>query len=524
MSGVLARGNSYLARILGAEARLRDRWMAETAPLPSPARAEVGVLIGIVILGGVLRFATLDARSFWIDEAVVVILIEDGLGDMLERLLTGEEGTPPLYYILAWGWSGLFGTGEVALRSLSAILGTASIPVAWVAGRELLSARGGVIAAILFAASPILVWHSQDARAHTLALLLAALSFVLFVRLLREPRGSRLAWWAAVSALGILSHYFVVFPVAAEALWLLVAFRGHRGVRVAIGAVAVAGAGAIAVALQQQSNVDLTYRLYPPLEARLVQVPAQLLVGEQPPLQRTMPVVATLLVVPALVLLVKRGGGAKQSGAAIAGAIGGLALIAMLTAAVVGADYISARNLLPLLLPALLVVAAGFGASSARRLAIASLGALASLWLAINVSTAGVPKFEREDWRGAAGALGEPEGDRAVVVTPFAGRGPMAVYLSETDRMPRAGARVDEIDMVGLAPLFRAVGESPRPPRPASPPPVPDGFRLVELIEERYYTVARFRARGPLPVDPGALGSGALGEPPATVLLQRGRG
>ena len=38
------------------------------------------------------------------------------------------EGNPPLYYVLAWLWAKVFGTGEVGLRSLSAVCGTAICP------------------------------------------------------------------------------------------------------------------------------------------------------------------------------------------------------------------------------------------------------------------------------------------------------------------------------------------------------------------------------------------------------------
>jgi uncharacterized membrane protein len=41
--------------------------------------------------------------------------------------------------VLAWGWAKAFGTGEVGLRSLIALFGAATIPVAYAIGRELAS-------------------------------------------------------------------------------------------------------------------------------------------------------------------------------------------------------------------------------------------------------------------------------------------------------------------------------------------------------------------------------------------------
>lgn len=507
-------------RVRRVPERLRRAW-AETKHLPErPSGWEFRALIAIVVLAAALRFSTLDARSFWVDEAVVVRLIDLGLWDMLDRLLSGEEGTPPLYYALAWAWSTVFGTGEVGLRSLSALLGTATVPVAYLVGKELASHRVGLFTALLFAVSPILVWHSQDARAHTLAVFLSALSFLVFLRALREPRGSTLAWWAAVSALGLLSHYFVAFLAAAEGVWLLSAFRSRRAVWAAVGAVGVAGLTALLVAAEQLANVNLTYDQYPALGSRLVQVPGQLLVGEQPPLQRTMAVGAALLVLPALYMLVRRTSMGQRRAAMIPALVGAFALAAMALATLFGADYISARNLLPFLLPALLLIAIGLAAPAPKRWLLLALCPLCGLWLAIDITTTDVPKFEREEWRGAALALGRPDVDRAVVVTPFAGRGPLQVYLPGSELMPVSGAQVRELALVGLPPLFRRVGENPQPPRPASPPALA-GFRQVDRRDDDYYTVIRLRSGSPMTVTPSALADHALGSPPPAVLVQR---
>ena len=53
------------------------------------------------------------------------------------RPIPTTESTPPLYYVLARGWAVVFGTGEVGLRSLSALLGTLTIPVVYAIGATL---------------------------------------------------------------------------------------------------------------------------------------------------------------------------------------------------------------------------------------------------------------------------------------------------------------------------------------------------------------------------------------------------
>src|SRR4051794_3565778 len=67
------------------------------------ARRGVSVIGGIIAVGAILRFSTLDAQSFDYDELVTVWLLKKPFGEMLS-LVPNTESTPPLYYILAWGW------------------------------------------------------------------------------------------------------------------------------------------------------------------------------------------------------------------------------------------------------------------------------------------------------------------------------------------------------------------------------------------------------------------------------------
>jgi mannosyltransferase len=120
----------------------------------------------VTLAGAVLRFTKLG-ESYWYDEAVTVGLVRSSLGSMIHAL-PESESTPPLYYGIAWVWGRIFGTSEVALRSLSAFIGAAAIPLAAAAGKEFFSKPAGALAGALVAASPFLVWYAQEARAYSL--------------------------------------------------------------------------------------------------------------------------------------------------------------------------------------------------------------------------------------------------------------------------------------------------------------------------------------------------------------------
>src|SRR5215208_3044763 len=146
----------------------------------------VQLLAGITAAAAALRFATLDVQSFWFDEATTVHLVRMDLGGMLGAI-PDSESTPPVYYVLAWLWTNVFGVGEVGLRSLSALVGTATVPVVYALGRRVASERAALIAAALAATNPLLVWYSQEARAYALLVLLCALLMSLTVEVLERP-------------------------------------------------------------------------------------------------------------------------------------------------------------------------------------------------------------------------------------------------------------------------------------------------------------------------------------------------
>ena len=130
------------------------------------------------------------------------------------------------------------------------------MPVAYLIGAELAARRAGLIAAALVAVNPMLIWYSQEARSYALLVFFGGA----LAALLRPGPGQRPAAATSLalglaSALALCSHYFAVFPVGIEAVWLLVALRG-RGALV-LPALAGVGAAGLALAPLAISQVNL---------------------------------------------------------------------------------------------------------------------------------------------------------------------------------------------------------------------------------------------------------------------------
>ena len=193
----------------------RAAWAAAAVPV---------TLAGFVALAALVRLPTLASQSFWYDEAVTSWLLRGSPAQLLHAL-PRSESTPPLYYLLAWGWVRAFGRDEAGLRSLSATAGIATVPLAYLAARELAGRRAGLVAALLVAVSPMLVWYSQEARSYALFVCFSTASLWLMARARTRPTTGRLVTWAVVAALALWTHYFALFVVGPEAL-LLLALRG----------------------------------------------------------------------------------------------------------------------------------------------------------------------------------------------------------------------------------------------------------------------------------------------------------
>lgn len=480
----------------------------------TPSSAAVW-LVSLTAAAAALRFSTLGLQSYWYNEAATVVLVKLGFGDMLSRI-PRMEGNPPLYYVLAWVWARVFGAGEVGLRSLSALAGTAMVPAVYAAGRRLAGRRTGLAIAALAAFSPLLVWFSQEARPYILLSLLTALAFVFFLRALEDARPREVACWAGLSMLALATHYFALFVIGPQALWLLWRCRRRAPILLGLGGILAVAAALLPLALDQREPAKTS--IPGSLGTRAVELPKQLLLAFNSVAERPLAVLAAALVALGIWLAWRRGTpGARRAGA-LAGGLGLVAVAVVLAGALAGTDYLNTRNMIEAWLPLLLVPAIGFASPGAGKLGLGALTALCAIGLVAVVSVDLHRPYQRDDWRGAVRALGRSDGARAIVFTPANGVLPMRVYLPRARPMSASGALVNEIDLLGVARRLRE-GQEPRPPRPPAfyfPPP----FHAIRVDRDPVFTVVRARTTGPpAAVDPGSLGPSQLPVPGGAVIL-----
>lgn len=443
-------------------------------------------VVVLTAIGAGLRFATLDRQSFWLDELVTVSLLRQGFGDMLGQI-PETEATPYLYYVLGWAWASVFGLGEIGLRSLSALAGTAAIPVAYGAGAALVSRRVGLVAAALVAVNPFLVWYSQEARSYSLLALLGAFSVWLFALAIRSDRRA-LAGWAVASSLAIATHYFAAFLVVPEAIWLLYARHPRRPAVVASILPAATLVAHLPLLLEQRGNAEAVVR--GSLALRSAGIPKNLAVGYSFPAEVLGSLLAAVLLLAGLALLVTRASSRDQLGALVAASLAAGSIAIPLGLALLGADHVVARNAIIAVVPAAVFLGAGY---ASNRVGISAAAALCVLSVASSLAPALDARYGRTDWRAAAEALATPAGERAIVVTPFMSRTLWDPYLRGLREPEGETALVQEIVVLGLASEGAFSAGAVRPPD-GPPFASPSGFRLVEFERRPTYTLARYRA------------------------------
>lgn len=176
------------------------------------------ILSTIVTVGALIRFYGLGEASYWVDEIYSVTV----RGSMpLEQLFTAAEPHPPLYYLLLKFWMEIFGQGEFAVRTLSALFGVGSILGIYFLCKKLFDRSGGYIGATLMALSTFNLHVSQTARMYAPLTFFTVVTSYYLIRVLNDG-GYLNSTLYGLSVVGLLfTHLFGGFVVLAQNIYAL---------------------------------------------------------------------------------------------------------------------------------------------------------------------------------------------------------------------------------------------------------------------------------------------------------------
>jgi 4-amino-4-deoxy-L-arabinose transferase-like glycosyltransferase len=191
--------------------------------------------IALLLIGAAavaLRLCDLGERNLWTDEAWVALA---ALSPTPAAALAAGQSTPPLYLLTVWSIAHLFGSSEIALRSLSLLFGVGLLPLFWLLARRLAPLPAALLSLALVAFSPVMVYYSKELKQYSSDAFWALLVLVLVERLRTSPEQR---WpWAALTLAGIVGLGFshaLLFALPAAVLVLALSLPTPLRPRLAI--------------------------------------------------------------------------------------------------------------------------------------------------------------------------------------------------------------------------------------------------------------------------------------------------
>lgn len=160
--------------------------------------------------------------SFWRDEAFSYLMARLPIQTLL--LATAHDSNPPLYYLLLKLWMSIFGTSEVALRSLSLVFFWATLYVVSLILNNVykLGTKKSTGYLLLFMINPLLHYYAFEARMYSMVAFFATL---LFYTLMKKDYKS----YAITAFFALFTHYFLIVVIAFQIAFVML--KGSKGER-----------------------------------------------------------------------------------------------------------------------------------------------------------------------------------------------------------------------------------------------------------------------------------------------------
>ncbi len=181
------------------------------------ARRIYPAFIALFALGVALRVVFLDRQGLWFDEGVGLIFSTcESLSQCLDSMLSTRtsERFQFFYPLLLHEWRDLFGSSEIALRSLSVLCGIAAMPLIWRAALQEFGSEHAAWTLAFMALSAFTLVHAQEARPYTLFLLVAAAQTTLLLDARRGSRWSQVGLYLVMAAGSWVGLFPLLFSVA----------------------------------------------------------------------------------------------------------------------------------------------------------------------------------------------------------------------------------------------------------------------------------------------------------------------
>jgi mannosyltransferase len=185
-------------------------------------------MLTVILLAFAWRAWGLDFQSLWRDEVDALRFATRPWPELLAMFIRpGENG--PLFFLLLRPWLAITGHSEYALRFASLMAGVIAVALSMVLSGRLGAPRSvRLIAGLLLATNPHLVWYSQEGKMYALITALILASSLSFVEALQRSEVWRWVLYWLWTTLCLYVHVLAALIIPVHFSWFVIGWPDGR--------------------------------------------------------------------------------------------------------------------------------------------------------------------------------------------------------------------------------------------------------------------------------------------------------
>ncbi|MGB6985465.1 MAG: glycosyltransferase family 39 protein [Candidatus Aquilonibacter sp.] len=191
-------------------------------------------------MAALVRVPLLLHDGLWRDNAYIYVTVSAPSYALFFHRLIETEWHPPLYFLATYYWVKLVGISELSLKTLPFLCSVLTVPAIYRLGKLASNAAVGLLAAIIFALSPLAIVLSSEDLYPVVGLFCVVLAYLVMKARVEPLTLNGLACVTAVTAVTVYTHYVALLYVPLLIVWATFSPRGVKH-GIAVGAALLLG-------------------------------------------------------------------------------------------------------------------------------------------------------------------------------------------------------------------------------------------------------------------------------------------
>ncbi|MGH9648208.1 MAG: glycosyltransferase family 39 protein, partial [Bryobacteraceae bacterium] len=183
-------------------------------------RSRRGLYLFLVLYAATL-ILLIPVKPLWMDEIIDLNGVRNADLRGVLAFVPGNAGGVPLGYLVDFWMIRLFGYSVFVVRLPSVLFTLLACAGVYILARQT-RLRMPLFAVILYAVSPLTLRYALEARPYAQATCWSVFSTVVFLSLIRQPKLTKAAGYAALVAAGLFTQPYSFFVPVAHLTWLLI--------------------------------------------------------------------------------------------------------------------------------------------------------------------------------------------------------------------------------------------------------------------------------------------------------------